>query len=610
MRLPGVTTGSTFFRPEGTGSGWTNPPRKPTDLTPIIKADLLAAFFSSLSNLLRSAVEKYHLIAPDVLTAFGHDIRKPSKLLDRQADKERDYCLVGSAVFDPSSFSLAQAISNLPAFSSPFLIRALDQYSPEDLKKALFFEWTSPEIVRNIVAYHFFKGEEKKLLEQFSSQNPGTEKKLALSTRVAAELLRLGEFEVSLQLLKRVQEAPMEDISSLAAGDTKSLEERLAEIHKIMQEYIGGLHSIEALNLLTDKYKAEGCPKQDDRLIANAGFFFSCQTVDEAGLSVINALLKAGQAARSIYLSPKSAVHMLALFWEEIKSEHPEIRKRALAALRSFFLGTNILPEVVMINMLTGNIDTSLLVKKPDKPNPPPPDQPITIRDVAPEIGITGLPIDREHYDEIRDVVILKHGDILPGHNFILGKPESYINGERELLTINTNPTSKLVPILEQARQMAEARQGNLVDLAYAIADMVHRSYSRSQGKIVGAVQQTLGGPIAFGGNCRKRSATLQMAYQVAGVPSRRDRGFFMLQENGWHAWVLVAPKSPLAFIVDLNVDPRELGTGQEHQEYNRGQVVPSKYKIDKYPDYPAFEVNGLHYTREGDGAVVWRPKY
>ena len=613
MRLPGVTTGSTFFRPEGTGAkpvAGTLPSLPKISLEQ--KVSLLSQFVRLFNRCFQLAPKALGPFGWEVLEKFHNTIPLGMKLtLGRAIRQEMNYANERPDV-NVSLFPVVHAITELSSKDSAEIVREVGKFPPEQLLEILVGPLAEAACFNKIITYFHCSGRTDELFSVFRKDVSSPQRKALAAVRMAAALFTLGDVENASQLLNKVEYLSAEEFISLKPADIMYLKDAFISLFGTFGKLMPEAFLKTGLELVIAKYQMAGCLMSDDRDMADAGFIYHDYMVDNAGRQMdpqAYSLLRLGSTVRAMYLEPDSAAAIFGKFWSTINGKDLKWRLAFEADRR--LSSTELLPKAVLRQLIsTGDIDVSLLVAKPAATILPLADNSITIRDVAPQIGITGLPIDREHYDELRDVVILKHGDILPGHNFILGKPESYIDGERELLTINTNPPSRLVPILEQARQMAEAHQGNLVDLAYAIADMVHRNYSRSQGEIVGAVQQTLGGPIAFGGNCRKRSATLQMAYQAAGIPSRRDRGFFMLQENGWHAWVEVAPESPLAFIVDLNVDPRKLGLGQKHEEYNRGKIIPSKYKIDTYPDYPAYEVNGLHYTREGEGAVVWRPKY
>jgi hypothetical protein len=584
-----LISGGYYFGMNGAGLGSYLPPLSPEQVK---RVDLLDKFMGLVMQCFKRANFGSNLLFIwDVLGELGKDpgVQVKNGIIEqKERESHNDYIPAPEPPGSMPDIDKLDKIVNIPLKDRAMITEEVGKLAEEERKYILhpyseafimhhwhfihsrdkgLREWID-NARANIAAYYIYQNRIAELMDSSSFDPPPMEApyergRVLLGVEVAKVLIALGRKETAaaflINLLDRAASA--ENCIFLRLGDNRTFN-ILLKVLPLIRELVPECFTEETLIWIVRRYlearEKESIEKRE--LLVNAGALF-----------------------------PKKIVEKVA----------------ALADTRT----AAILREGIVLFETPREMRPAILPRF---------DQAITIRDVAPtnhlqveiEIGITGLPIDREHYDELRNVAILQHGDIIPGHNFILGKPESYRNGKRALLTINTQPTSKLLPLMQQAAELASPHNRNLMDLAYEIADMVHRNYSRGQGKEERGVQLTLGGPIITGGCCRHRSATLQMAYQAAGIPSRYVRGFFMLQEEGWHAWVEVAPESPFAFIIDLNIDPRELGIGPMHEEFNRGMIIPSKYKIEKYSNYAAYEVNGLHYTRESDGAVVWRPKY
>jgi hypothetical protein len=168
------------------------------------------------------------------------------------------------------------------------------------------------------------------------------------------------------------------------------------------------------------------------------------------------------------------------------------------------------------------------------------------------------------NYLEISNAERLQDGDILPGHAFVLGMPETY---GRELLAINLGKTSAIYEVMQKAREIAAAHSGSQKSLAIKIANMVDENYSSLQGHGKKGMLLTLGFFQEEGGCCRHRAAELQLALQEAGIRSRYVRGRLF---RGWHAWVEVDVKGDGSFsqVVDPNKGirgmRRKLDRGEE----------------------------------------------
>jgi len=157
------------------------------------------------------------------------------------------------------------------------------------------------------------------------------------------------------------------------------------------------------------------------------------------------------------------------------------------------------------------------------------------------------------NYLEIASAEKLQDGDILPGHEFVLGKGETY---GRELLAINLGKTSAIHEVMRRAREIGSKHSGDSLSLALKVADMVDENYSDLQGRGEKGMLLTLGFFQEKGGCCRHRAAELQLALQEAGMRSRYVRGRLLL---GWHAWVEVDVKGDgsFSYVIDPNMGIR-----------------------------------------------------
>ena len=206
-------------------------------------------------------------------------------------------------------------------------------------------------------------------------------------------------------------------------------------------------------------------------------------------------------------------------------------------------------------------------------------------------IGITGKPIDEKHYQEIKGVDKFKHGDILPGHNFVLGWPETYVETDtRELLQINTSPSSDAYKFIVKARELRNNYSGR--ELVNRIIDYFNQQYSPYQGNGEGGAAMTWGVFAEEGGCCRHRASLLHYMFQEAGVRSRYVRG--RVVGGGYHAWVDVSLSGGPIFsnVVDPN------------NQNNRTLVVK---RHRKEIGANLYEAGGLLYSPEDLGATVWR---
>ena len=174
------------------------------------------------------------------------------------------------------------------------------------------------------------------------------------------------------------------------------------------------------------------------------------------------------------------------------------------------------------------------------------------------DIGINDN-VNAQNYGELGNIEVLQNGDILPGHDFVLGDPETY---GRELLTVNTGPDSPIRPVLDQAKSMGDAmKQSGYSDLeiAEAIAKMVNEEFAKTQGHSIvqnGALM-TVGAFMEGGGCCRHRAALLQLALQEAGIKSHYVRGVAGIGDGGgMHAWVEVDAKGDgsYSYVIDPNL--------------------------------------------------------
>jgi hypothetical protein len=140
--------------------------------------------------------------------------------------------------------------------------------------------------------------------------------------------------------------------------------------------------------------------------------------------------------------------------------------------------------------------------------------------------------INDTNYFEQANAEELRDGDILPGHAFVLGRPETY---GRELLGINLGRTSAIHEVMRKAREIAAVHSGDQKGLAIKIAEMVDANYSDLQGHGKKGMLLTLGFFQEEGGCCRHRAAELHLALKEAGIHNRYIRSMVF---GGWHAWV------------------------------------------------------------------------
>ncbi len=167
--------------------------------------------------------------------------------------------------------------------------------------------------------------------------------------------------------------------------------------------------------------------------------------------------------------------------------------------------------------------------------------------------------VNPQNYEELINVYELQDGDILPGHNFVLGDKKTY---DREILAKNLHPGSAvyqspaIYQILAEAEEMGKKHKGDMQSLADKVADMVDENYSSWQGDGAKGALMTLGHFLENGGCCRHRAGLLRVALQKAGVRSRYVRG---LQLLSGHAWVEVDVKGDgsYSYVIDPNMKIR-----------------------------------------------------
>ncbi|MFH1829819.1 MAG: transglutaminase-like domain-containing protein [Pseudomonadota bacterium] len=235
-------------------------------------------------------------------------------------------------------------------------------------------------------------------------------------------------------------------------------------------------------------------------------------------------------------------------------------------------------------------------LRNPDDPPPPADDQSANLEPVAREGKL-----DPSKYKEIRNINVLRNGDVLPGSRFDINDPESF---SREGLTINFNKDSRAHEVLVRAKKIGEEgrRKGRTnLEIATEVADMVQNNYAPGQGNSVvkNGEHQTIGLFFEQGGCCRHRSALLHMALEKAGVPSRYVRGTLPIANSSPHAWVEVDinGNGSYSHIIDLNYRPR-------------GNKENLRLVKNRSSERVHFEVMGIEYVVDpSQFNVVWRPK-
>jgi hypothetical protein len=222
-----------------------------------------------------------------------------------------------------------------------------------------------------------------------------------------------------------------------------------------------------------------------------------------------------------------------------------------------------------------------------------------------------------QNYEESINVNELRDGDILPGHNFVLGNNETY---DRELLGINLHPSSAIYQVLAKAEELGKNHQGDRQSLADKVADMVDEHYSSWQGDGANGALLTLGRFQENGGCCRHRAAELQVALQKAGIRSRYVRGLTFIS---WHAWVEVDAKGDgsYSYVIDPNTGTRgEKQKPESKEEKEAKEWLESKlrekgiYHEDMLFFYVVDHKRSKDYSpsyimRENKFNVVWRRK-
>jgi predicted phosphodiesterase len=216
------------------------------------------------------------------------------------------------------------------------------------------------------------------------------------------------------------------------------------------------------------------------------------------------------------------------------------------------------------------------------------------------DIGINDN-VNAQNYGELENIEVLQNGDILPGHDFVLGDPETY---GRELLVVNTGPDSPIRPVLDQAKIMGDAMKQSgcsTLEIAEAIARMVNEEFAKGQGHNIGNAGEamTIGVFMEGGGCCRHRAALLQLALQEAGIKSHYVRGEASIGggESGMHAWVEIDAKgdSSFSYVIDPNL---HVSGWVKPQINNNGMKT---YKLGKFGIF-SYSVDPAQHN------VVWRP--
>jgi len=203
----------------------------------------------------------------------------------------------------------------------------------------------------------------------------------------------------------------------------------------------------------------------------------------------------------------------------------------------------------------------------------------------------------------------LRHGDILPGRTFELGKPQTY---SRELLTAHKVVTS-IFPIMQKAKRIgheyaqkiaaddseairrAAVKIHHLVALEFPVQDKLRKPGARA----------TLGQIREEGGECRHLASTLQLALQEAGIRSRYSVGTAYatdeeggMAERGGHAWVEVDLPDGRQLVLDPT---RDAEFGEKISPNTVRDMHTFGFRIGKEVDL---------YTRPGQQFnTVWRPR-
>jgi len=220
--------------------------------------------------------------------------------------------------------------------------------------------------------------------------------------------------------------------------------------------------------------------------------------------------------------------------------------------------------------------------------------------------------ITSEGYAELRNVDFIVHGDLFPSHKSRLDDPRTW--DARELLIGHKHGTS-LLPLLHAGRDTGLKRRREIAagralrDAALDVLDAHRRLYAGGPAAQAEAgVMMTLGFFALEGGNCRHRSAALQLMLQETGAPSRYVRG--ALLDYGHHAWVEVdvACDGSYSFVVDPNMGVVGMKSASVPTEGARGRIL--QFTLSDTAKFSRTDPQSLTYVvRRREFNTIWRPR-
>ncbi|MBN1282892.1 MAG: transglutaminase domain-containing protein [Proteobacteria bacterium] len=211
--------------------------------------------------------------------------------------------------------------------------------------------------------------------------------------------------------------------------------------------------------------------------------------------------------------------------------------------------------------------------------------------------------INFENYEPLTNQE-LRHGDILPGGEFVLGDPSTY---KRELLTVNFRDDSQAHEILEEARRIGDEKGLTLEQKIEAIAVRIQADFSPvPDGLGRPGRPDTIGYYFKNGGCCRHKAALVQMALAEAGIRSRYVRGS-VLGNPSRHAWVEIDIKGDGSYSYAADV---HLNSGR----WGEKVVIPLPY-LDHLEGKVAYAIEGqagsssIYLVDPLETNLVWRPR-
>lgn len=162
-----------------------------------------------------------------------------------------------------------------------------------------------------------------------------------------------------------------------------------------------------------------------------------------------------------------------------------------------------------------------------------------------------------ETYDELRGVGFLCEGDYLPGRNFVLGKPETYI---REKIVLH-KASDGILPLLAAAKALGLSQ--NPEAFINDIFAMLKAKFP-GEGSFVPGKTMSLGQFVDTGGVCRHKAGVLQVCLQEAGIKSVYIQG--RVAGGGLHAWVEVDDTRDRTYslVLDPEIEGGLIGRKQE----------------------------------------------